>query len=534
MRTTTAPELVLLHSPLRSEAAKIEIVRSGSPVDISKRLHKSGGSINFSADNRVATASVTFEDDHATYGQDSDLNPLVDASSYNSPTPLVWPNNELKIYLGVGDSGSDATANVKLAFHGVIGSNVGLSMSAGVRTVSIECTDQAKRLQDHYIVGEYVYGEDDGTAAVAVIQSILNDCFSWETTSSDYKKLHIDSSAYTNCSLMVYPRPIGNCTCWEAINKVIGCAAADDMGFELRYAYLPDGDTSTKDNEGNVITTSGEGFHLCLLQIDQSDTSADDSVDVDADELHEESIAIRDDTIRNSVYGRYIDRDTKEEMEIHRDSPASIAIYNRRDMVIGQVDVPMIDTYEEMWDLLGVALNALDDVPGTARFTTQLMYHVDPNDILGTTNAQMYTGSDKVGITEIAHSFAPGGGPSTRQGFTTTFTGVRDKRTGSRIGFLTATGDVDPGITLPPSVVDGEAHSFWGTDEKGNSNTKTTFTVPNPQNIQFSAVDWRYSVEGEGHWREETITGLELTVWGLPPGKPVSFLHRFVLKGGER
>ena len=409
-------------------------------------------------------------------------------------------------------------------------------MSAGVRTVSIECTDQAKRLQDHYIVGEYVYGEDDGTAAVAVIQSILNDCFSWETTSSDYKKLHIDSSAYTNCSLMVYPMKTGNCTCWEAINKVIGCAAANDMGFELRYAYLPDGDTSTKDNEGNVITTSGEGFHLCLLQIDQSDTSADDSVDVDADELHEESIAIRDDTIRNSVYGRYIDRDTKEEMEIHRDSPASIALYELRDMVIGQDDVPMIDTYDEMWPLLGVALNALDDVPATARFTTQLMYHADPNDILSTTNAQMYTGSDKVGITEISHSFAPGGGPSTRQGFTTTFTGVRDKRTGSRIGFLTTSGTTNVGDTLPPTTVtNGDAFSYWGTDAKRNANTKSILEVPIPPGVQYDEIQWRYAIEGEaGHWREETTTEPKLTIWGLPPGKTVAWLHSFVVKGGER
>jgi len=327
---------------------------------------------------------------------------------------------------------------------------------------------------------------------------------------------------------------IGNMSCWDAINKVIACAANDDMGFELRYRYLPNGDTSTKDNEGSVITTSGEGFHLCLLQIDQSNTTANDSFSASVDEIKSETITISDDMIRNSVYVKYIDRDTKEELTIHRDDRASIDIYGLRDMQIGQADVPFIDTFVEAWDLAGVALNALKDVPGTDRFTCQMAYHVEPNDLLSVINAQLFTGTDKMGVTDIQFEVTPDGGPLTRQGFSMTITGIRDRITGSRIGFLSMTGDEGTQYTLPPPVIDGSGTSTWGVDTQGNANTKTILTVPIPPDIQYDFIEWMYSIEGEDQWRNEITLSPELVIMGLPPGKILAFLHRFRLKGEER
>jgi len=536
MRTTTAPELVLLHTPQRSEASKIEIIRDGSATDISSRVLNA--SWNLSADQRVAVGGITVEDNYSHYATASALNPLVEGSTYNTVAtvydPLIWPNNEIKIYAGIDNLGSDASDDLKMVFHGVLGDEITPNYSRGQRTLSVQFRDLAKRLQERWILGEYVYGDEDGSAAVAVIQGILNDCFTADTSSSDYKKLHVDATAYTNCNLVVYPMKIGNMSCWDAINKVIACAANDDMGFELRYRYLPNGDTSTKDNEGSVITTSGEGFHLCLLQIDQANTTADDSFSASVDEIKSETITISDDMIRNSVYVKYIDRDTKEEMAIHRDDRASIDIYGLRDMQIGQADVPFIDTFVEAWDLAGVALNALKDVPGTDRFTCQMAYHVEPNDLLSVINAQLFTGTDKMGVTDIQFEVTPDGGPLTRQGFSMTITGIRDRITGSRIGFLSMTGDEGTQYTLPPPVIDGSGTSTWGVDTQGNANTKTILTVPIPPDIQYDFIEWMYSIEGEDQWRNEITLSPELVIMGLPPGKILAFLHRFRLKGEER
>jgi len=536
MRATTGGELTLLHTPQRSEAAKIEIIKAGNTTNVSSRVLSA--TWNLSADHRVADGSVTFKDEYTVYATTSALNPLVEGSTYNTVdtaySPLLWPNSDIKIYVGVDTLGSDAADNLKLVFHGVLGDEITPSYAPNNRSLTVQFRDQAKRLQQHFIIGEYVYGDEDGTAAVAIIQSILNDCFTTDTSSPDYKKLHVDSSAYTNCNLVVYPMKIGNMSCWDAINKVIACAANDDMGFELRYRYLPDGDTSTKDSEGNIITTSGEGFHLCLLEIDQSNTSADDTFDAGTDEIANESITISDDTIRNSVYVKYVDRDTKEEMTIHRDDRASIDLYGIRDMQIGQSDVPFIDTYEEAWDLAGVALNALKDVPGTDKFTTQLAYHIEPNDLLGMVNAQMFTGTDKMGVTDIQFNIKCGGGTTTRQGFSMTVTGIRDRITGSRIGFLSMTGESGHQYELPPDIVDGTGRSEWGVDEQGNANTETVLTIPVPPNIQYDLIEWMYAIRGEDRWRKEITTSPDLTIMGLPPGKTLVYLHRFRLKGEER
>lgn len=536
MRTTTGGELTLLHTPQRSEAAKVEIINGANTTNVSSRVLSA--SWNLSADQRVADGSVVFKDAYTVYGTTSALNPLVEGSTYNTVlgaySPLIWANNDIKIYVGVDTLGSDAADDIKLVFHGVLGDEITPGYKPNDRSLSVQFRDQAKRLQDNFMTSEYVYGDDAGTAAVAVIQSILNDCFTADTSSSDYKKLHVDATAYTNCNFMIYPMKIGKMSCWDAINKVIACTANDDMGFELRYRYLPDKDTSTKDNEGNFITTSGEGFHLCLLQIDQSNTVADDAFNASTDEIASESITISDDTIRNSMTGIYIDRDTKERMTIQKDDRASINTYGTREMVIGQTDVPFIDTYDEMFDLLGVALNALKDVPGTDRFTCQMVYHIEPNDLLSMVNAQMFTGTDKLGVTDLQFNIQCGGGTATRQGFSTTITGIRDRITGSRIGFLSMTGKDDPNYELPPSIGNTEGSSTWGEDAKGNANTRTVLTCKIPPNAQYDWIEWMWAIKGDDNWKTEITTSPELVLMGLPPLSTLVHLNRLKLFGDNR
>jgi len=536
MRATTGGELTLLHTPQRSEACKVEIIRNGTPVDVTGRVNS--GNISFSADDRVATCDITFEDVYPAFGTTASLSPLLTGSSYNSPSALLWPNNEIKIYFGVDTLGSDATDDLKLAFHGVLGDRITPRSTPGGRTVSLRCRDLAKRLQDHWMKGELIYGDEDGTAVVAVIQGILNDCFTWDTSSSNYKKLHIKpamtGTSIDGCDFVVYPMKVGNCTCWDAINKVIGCTAADDIGYELRYCFLPSGDTSTKDSAGDPITVSADGFYLCLVEIDQSNDSNDDTISTSTDSIEEHEVTIADDSIRNDIWGHYEDRFTHEIMEINRRDEVSISEYGQRTMVIGQDDVPFIDTHDEMWPLLGVALNALKDVPATDRFTTQLMYHVEPNDLLGTTSARLATGSTSVGITEIQHMFSPNGGPTTRQVFRTTFTGVRDVRRGCRKRFSLMTGKDDLSASLGENIglTAPESNSVWITDNEGY--TKTVLRVAPLPALQVEYYEWKWAIEGESVWKTETTDGPELVITGVPAGTNITWLARAKLKGGTR
>jgi len=528
MRATTGGELTLLHNPKRSEGAKVEIVRksNGAAVDITDRVRSV--SINFSADNRVATIDAELDDLFPRYGATSALQPLVSGSSYNSPDRLLWPDNEIKVYFGVNTLGTAVgTSERKLIFHGVLGDSIGPSSTPGKRGISIHARDLAARLQRAWIRGERIYGDEGGTAAVAVIQAILNDNFTSDTSSDDYKKLHVKVALDGNnnidgCDFVVYPTIVGNMSVWDAINQIIGCTAADDIGYELRYSFLPNGDTSTKDNEGETITVSGDGFYLTLLAIDQSDVSDDDTVTAGTDVIHEHSVEIYDDTIRNDIDGVYRDRDTGELMTINRQDEDSIAAYGRRKATIGQADVPWIDTHDEMWPLLGVAINALKDVPVSDAFTTQLMYHIDPNDLIGTTNARLATGSQSVGITSITHSIAPGGSTKTKQKCTTTFTGFHDRRVGNRSQHLNYGGENSMEQVVPPDLGFKESSSHY----LNNGNVDSTITIlrlePLPE-WQVEHYEWIFALEGSGQWERVITTEPELRLVGYPPATKIAW-----------
>ena len=550
MRTTTAPEKALLHNPIRSDGVKVEIVRKSNSAVVDVTDIVTNGSIVFSSDNRVATCSINVEDSQPACNTDGP-SPYLSSSSYNSPDQLFWPKNEIKVYFGVDDYGTTvADADKELIFHGILGDSIGPGATPGKKTISMQIRDQAKTLQDTFIKGEFIYGDDklfdtdnvpiefpEGSPVVAVIQGILNDNFTWDKNHADYKKLHVQPTLdgdnnIDGCPFIVYPVKIGNCSVWDAINKVIGCTTSDDIGYELRYHFLPDGDTSTTTNEGSTITISGDGFYLTLLEIDQSKSVDDDDVIAGTDSIEEYRINIFDDTIRNDIWGVYYDRATKERMEINRQDSASIAAYGKRTMVIGQADVPFIDTYNEMWNLMGVALNVLKDVPATDAFKTQLMYHIEPNDLIGTTLARLTTGTAHVGITKITHNFSTGGGVGRRKTSSTSFTGVRDKVTGSTNGY-NYKGNDDPSITPGPELFPRLGTSSFYQDADG-SYTKTVLIVEPLPEAQVEYYEWRYAVKGTGEWIYAITSEPIYRVPNQPPNTDIAWSARVKLTGGHR
>ena len=521
MRDTTAGELILLHNPIRSEGYKVEIIRKSNDaiVDITDLVMS--GSVTLSSDNRVSTCSINIEDKYPVCNTDG-VSPYLTGSSYNTPDQLLWPGNEIKVYVAVNTLGS--TANTfKMLFHGILGDAiVPGSSSSGKKTVSLTIRDQAKTLQDAFIKGEFVYGEAAGSPVVAVIQGILDD----NVTETLHVKPTLDGNYdIDGCPFVVTPIKVGNCSVWDAINKVIGTTASDDIGYELRYKFLPKNDTSTTDNEGNTITISADGFYLTLLEIDQTQTVSDDNIVAGTDSISQYKINVYDDTIRNDIYGVFYARTTKERTEINVQDATSIAAYGKRTMVIGQKDYPWIDTTAEMEALMSVALNALKDVPATDAFSTQLLYHVEPNDLLGTTLARLTTGSAQVGITKITHNFATGGGAGRKKKSSTTFVGRRDAVVG---GTINPGGGDDPGTTVAPTVSPTGYSSSFIQDVDG-SYTRTTLNVTAFSDVLVEYYDWKYSIESSGEWVPATTSEPSYIVSNQPPSTNITWACRVKL-----
>ena len=217
-------------------------------------------------------------------------------------------------------------------------------------------------------------------------------------------------------------------------------------------------------------------------------------------------------------------------MEINRQDSTSIAAYGKRTMVIGQADVPYIDTYQEMWNLLGVALNVLKDVPATDGINTQFMYHLDPNDLIDTSHTSLTTGTAKVGITKISHSLSPGGGAGRKKAFTTSIVGIRDRITGYSPPF---TGEDKPETTIAPTVYNLAENTSFFQDADG-SYTKSFLRCTRIPDTQAFLYAWRWSIKDSGEWIFATTTEPELALPNLPPNTEITWSARAKLKGGVR
>lgn len=512
MRATTPSELSLLHSFNRTEKFQVKVKRrsTGEVVDLTHRVRSV--SVSMSNDEPVNTCNVEFDDTWTVYGATASLSPLVATSSYNSPAPLLWPNNELYVYVGFASLGS-AVTNYKLLFHGVLGDGISPKGTKGTRTVSVSCRDPAKRLQDCMIVGEYVYGSEEGTAVVAVIQGVLNQHFG-----DDRITLHVKD----NPNFMIYPVRIGERSVWDAIRDLV-----KPTGYQVRYWFLAAGQSGIYDCEGKPITIATDGFYLTLVDPGRDPVSADDVLAANTDTLTEETLDISDDTVRNAFRVRYYDRCTNEYMEVSQENADSIATYGRREMVVGQDDVRFIDTFNEAWNLMKVLDNDLSEAPATDRLSCQLMYHLEPFDYLDVTNARLSTGTAEMGVWDLSFSMAP------NDPFVLSVTGSRDRVIGQVRAWLTAGSGSAP-TYLGGELSGGTARSFATILSDGSLRTETILEVVPPPAHAIGLYEWRWAVSGEGIWHEETTRDPVLRLLNLPPGATVAWTCRARLAGDER
>jgi len=504
MRTVTSAQLSLLHSTVREEKFRVYIIRkaTGASVDVSDRVLSI--SIDYSDDEPVAVCTVEFNDDYTLYGNSESLNPLITTSSYNSPDALLWPENEIKIWVGLASYGSTVT-DWQLVFHGVLGDEITPSGRKDQRRITIRCRDLAKRLQDRFVLGEWIYGSDDGTSVVAVIQSVLNDVFG-----NSAPTLYVKD----NPNFMIYPVKVGNRSVWDIIQDLI-----KPTGYQVRYWYWPSGATAT-DSEGNNFTVSADGYYLTVIDPGRNKTTADDSLSISTDSITEENLSIADDTVRNSFTIRYYDRDTGEYMEVHYENAESIATYGRREMVVGQDDVPYIDTFPEAWALCEVLDNDLSEMPATDRISCQLMWHLELWDLLDVSNALLSTGTQQMGIRRITFQMIP------NEPFSMEILGVRDRVIGQVKSWLVGWGTASPRQRLSPSLAVGNSWSAATMLSTGDLRTETVLEVVPPKAADVEYYEWRWAVEGEGVWHEEITREPQLRLMNLPPGKRIAWTCR--------
>jgi hypothetical protein len=512
VRTTTEAELELLHSFNRAESYQVKVKRrsTGALVDLTDRVQSI--SISMSNDEPVNTCDVEFDDSWTAYGAAASLSPLVVTSVYNDPAPLLWPNNELYVYVGFADVGEDVT-DYKLLFHGILGDGISPQGTKGSRSISVSCRDQAKRLQDTMIVGEYLYGSEDGTAAVAVMQGILDQ--------------HYGDSAITlhvrdNPQFMVYPVRIGEQSVWDALQDIL-----KPTGYQVRYWFIGAGQSGIYDCEGNQITITEDGFYLTVVDPGRDPVIVADELDEDVDTITEESLDISDDTVRNAFRVRYYDRFTKEYMEVARENATSIATYGRREMVVGQDDVPYIDTFNEAWDLMAVLDNDLSEAPATDRLICQMMYHLEPFDYLDVTSARLSTGTSEMGVRDLTFSMGPDAP------FITTITGSRDRVIGQVMVWLTSSGGAQPEYPIV-YLGGGSARSFVTILCDGSLRVEVILEVIPPPSHQVALYEWKWAQEGDGIWHDESTTGPVLKLFGLPAGVAITWTCRAKLVGGAR
>lgn len=510
MRPVSQAEYSLLHSFVREEKFRVLIrAKDGREVDISDRVLQIG--VSHSCDDPVATADLEINDAWTVFGDEHSLNPLIASSIYNDPSPLLWPENEILIYCGLAPLG-ETPSQWALLFHGVLGDSISPSGRKDERKINVRARDLAKRLQDRIIRGEFIYGSEAGEAVVAVMQGLLNQ------HASD---LGITLLVRDNPQFMIFPTKIGNCTVWEALQNLL-----KPTGYQCRYWFWPAG-SAAYNCEGQEVAIATDGFYLTVLDPGRTKSIADDSLDAAVDTITEENLEICDDTVRNSVWVCYYDRHTKEYMECHRMDGDSIRTYGVRTMVIGQDDVPYIDTYPEAWDLAGVVLHDLAEVPATDRISCQLMYHIEPFDLLDVTNARLATGTQKLGVTDVHFSMAPG------EAFSMTITGTRDRVIGQVRAWLSSSGGGSP-ITPPQTMLSGAGTARTEVLTDGTLRTEVTLTVTPPPETAVEEYEWRWAIAGEAQWHEEKTRDPVLNLVGLPPGATVAWTCRARLKGRAR
>jgi len=287
-------------------------------------------------------------------------------SEWNQPSPLLWPNRRVRFQVAVTAVGATPTAGDWVTLHeGYLGDLI----RTDAHTVTCECRDLAKRLQDAYIETSTTYTDMD---AEDVIQQILDDYFGageitlYTPVASGW---HITSYTVEYVSV------------WDAIQKI-----AAQRGWFLGYRW-----------------DSGTGqFRLTFMEPPRSKSTADYTINY-TDDIYVEDLDISDRDIRNVVKVTYQASDGSINT-VTREDATSISIYGRRACEIIESATSEIDTQAEAEALADAVLSDLKDLSGTTRIEMPLFPELDLFDMLEVTNPLISSSADLYAVESVRHT----------------------------------------------------------------------------------------------------------------------------------
>ena len=310
------------------------------------------------------------------------LSPHVRSSSWNQfggkYAPLLWPMREVMLDVATTTPGTAPQSGdwVRL-FHGYLGDSIQVDGDS----ITCECRDLAKGLQNTYIETVQTYGSTSGVAAEMVIQSILDD-----NLGSGVVTLYTPTSP----GFILHPYRLEYQSVWDAIQQI-----AAQIGWWLGYRW----DAAT-----------GK-FRLTFMAPPRGkDASSADWMLTAQDDIYTQPLDISDADIRNVVAVTYKDRTLGKRQTVTVSDATSIAKYGRRAMGIEEQDASLIDTQAEAQALAQAAVDDLRDMTGTTRIVMPLMPQLELFHSVVVQNPLVSDQDDFYGVDSVMHTLDFEGG----------------------------------------------------------------------------------------------------------------------------
>lgn len=430
------------------------------------------------------------------------LSPHVKASSWNllnqQYSPLLWPMREVILDVATmvsrttpGDTEPGDTDWVRL-FHGYLGDRIQVSGDS----VTCECRDLAKRLQNCWIEEVRRYGSTVGVAAETVIQKLLD-----HNLGTGVVQLNCPQAS----GFMVQPYEVEYQSVWDAIQQV-----ASQIGWFLGYRW------------------TGSDFKLTLMAPPRTKSTADWTFTAE-DDIYVQDLDINDADIRNVVQVTYRNRATQRRRTVQVEDAASIAEYGRRAMGIAEADASLIDTEAEALALANAALADLSDMTGTTQVDLPLFPQMDLFTTFTTEYGRLSSTMDCYAADSVRHALDFEGGR-----FRTTVIASR-KVVGARTKWLAM--QTRPGAGEPPRPPEsrimpapptGLTVVAAGLEDVSQVTLAYVDLAWDPvENVACDEYRVEYRVQGTAHWESRVVPlGTETApqrVSGLPGTTPYEF-----------
>lgn len=332
--------------------------------------------IGTSGTSGTALINRLFGVEHRWAGEGS-FHPLDRRSPWNywsnQYNPLLFSRRECILEVAFTPPGElPETEDWFRLFEGIIGDSI---RNKGAGAVEFTCRDRAKLLMDSYIDAKRTYGSDAGEPAEDVVAQILVDN-EWSSIAGD---LWVPSSP----GFKIYPYEVDFQSPWDAIQQV-----STPIGWFLGFRFNP--------SEGKFVLTFMEPPRTKASETADFVLSARDEIIV-------QNLDISDVDIRNIVEVTFRNAATGQLDTVVVQDEASIAMYGKRRMAIGEKDTVHIRTTEDATQFALRVLFDLSSLRGTTRIESRMLPSMDLFSGVLVDDERLSSTQDFYGVESVRH-----------------------------------------------------------------------------------------------------------------------------------